>query len=77
MNEYIPFSEEWHKEMMRLKKGELVKFIVARSKRVAELEAALVGISGASVYRHSHEDVSKELGAVRRFAAGMLPEQLE
>jgi len=37
----------------------------------------LVGISGASVYRHSHEDVSKELGAVRRFAAGMLPEQLE
>jgi hypothetical protein len=43
--------------------------------RIEELEAALKGIAGGSVYRHSHEPVSQELGAVRRFATRLLEDK--
>ena len=42
---------------------------------ITELTVALRGIAGGSVYRKSHEHVSKELGAVRRFAQAALKEK--
>lgn len=44
---------------------------------IEELTSALKGIGGGSVYRKSHEHISKELEAVRRFARAALKENTD
>lgn len=38
------------------------------AERVVKLELEIRGFAGGTVYRKSHEHVSKELGALRRYA---------
>ncbi len=39
--------------------------------RIKELELEIRGFAGGTVYRKSHEHVSKELGALRRYAKNL------
>jgi hypothetical protein len=40
--------------------------------RVKKLKLEIRGFAGGTVYRKSHEDVSKELDALRRYAKNLL-----
>jgi len=42
------------------------------AERLKKLELEIQGFAGGTVYRKSHEDVSKELGALRRYAKNLM-----
>lgn len=48
--------------------GEEFDMIQELAERVVKLEKEIRGFAGGTVYRKSHEHVSKELGALRRYA---------
>ena len=51
--------------------GEEFDMIQELAERVDFLELEIRGFAGGTVYRKSHEHVSKELGALRRYAKNL------
>ena len=59
-----------------LTNDELVHEHLALKQTIEQLEREIRGFAGGTVYRQSHEDISKELGALRRYATSLLEKTL-